>query len=1114
MATSISNPSNSILLVNQWTNVYSAGPVNGFSDTVRIVVEVTSGHIKLTDASGVSAITQGYGSLTDGNATSIAFEGTQEQVNTALQKLQVLSNHTGGGIPLHISAIKGGSAYNPQNGHYYEVVTEGASWKNAKTAAEGKTFNGLNGYLATITSAEENAFILSKLPSISWIGANDAATEGTWTWISGPEAGTTIYTGGDTVSGQYTNWNSGEPSNSNHDGLYENYAAFYAAGTEAGKWNDVKETDAFAYIVEYSDGFAGGTVAEQASTSIILTVPVPPVINSNGSGDNASINYAENGTGEVTTVTATDVDMGDSKTYSIAGGTDAAQFSINASTGVLTFNNSPNFEAPTNSDNNNSYLVTVKVADAAGLSDEQALTVTVTDDTGPSDPIESGGTAPVTITAPVDNAQLNLTGSGATTVDNPAGNLSVANNGSGTATVNGLNPNASLNASGTGPTQVSNPDGSLTVANNGTGAVTVMQLKPGAVLNTTGTQPVNLDLSHLVSGQTITIDNDGTGVVNLLNVPEGVIILSTGSGTGAFNYAPTLNGVPLTAQAVTAGTAADLADFTVADRDVNHSLTVTLTATNGSLSGLIDADANTAGIQLTGTASAVNTALAAAKFTATAAGAASIGISVSDGVKSATSTYHLTAAPAPQPPGPPGPPEPPKPPEPGQVDGASVTTTVTTNPEGQTVTTLVVAPVPVNRVEDGSTANPALADITLAKDSGGAALISVGLPVGVGIESETLSGGSLTLRQMLVGASQARLGEGAALSQIIQDGIDQYLPTVIDPAQIALRTLTLKAAPDAVAAGTLAQPIVITGAVGTGEASALHPHRGEALVIDARQLPAGAVLQLDNVEFAIVIGNCTVVGGSGRNFVVGDAAAQTIILGAEDDVLHGGGGNDYIGSKGGNDQLYGDAGNDTLSGGKDNDTLHGGSGNDKLYGGQGMDTAVFTGQHSQYDVTQAFGVFTVRALSGSEGTDTLVNVERIQFADQTLDIASKAEPLSWLATLYQQVLGRQADLDGFQWWAHEAESGIGEGQVLMSFILSKERIANTGQDFNTLGTADKVEYFYNTILARPSEAAGKAWWIDQIDQNGQDLVHVAEQFMHSAELTGQYLAPQDWDFLV
>ena len=138
--------------------------------------------------------------------------------------------------------------------------------------------------------------------------------------------------------------------------------------------------------------------------------------------------------------------------------------------------------------------------------------------------------------------------------------------------------------------------------------------------------------------------------------------------------------------------------------------------------------------------------------------------------------------------------------------------------------------------------------------------------------------------------------------------------------------------------------------------------------------------------------------------------------------------------------------------------------------------------------------------------DTLINVERIVFADQDLDIGSQVESLSWLATLYQRMLGRQADLDGFQWWAQQAHSGAGEGQVLMGFILSPERVANTGQDFNALDTAGKVEYFYNTLLARPSEAAGKAWWIDQIDQHGQDLVQVAEQFIHSAELTGQYLA--------
>ena len=66
----------------------------------------------------------------------------------------------------------------------------------------------------------------------------------------------------------------------------------------------------------------------------------------------------------------------------------------------------------------------------------------------------------------------------------------------------------------------------------------------------------------------------------------------------------------------------------------------------------------------------------------------------------------------------------------------------------------------------------------------------------------------------------------------------------------------------------------------------------------------------------------------------------------------------------------------------------------------------------------------------------------------------------------------------------------------MSFILSSQRVANTGQDFNALDTA------------------GKAWWVEQIDAQGQDIVHVAEQFMHSAELMGQYLAPEQWDFLL
>ncbi len=112
------------------------------------------------------------------------------------------------------------------------------------------------------------------------------------------------------------------------------------------------------------------------------------------------------------------------------------------------------------------------------------------------------------------------------------------------------------------------------------------------------------------------------------------------------NEAPSLSGVPGTAATAVVDQALALVDFAVADVD-SATVTVTLTATNGTIGGVQDADANTAGIQVTGSVAQVNTALAAATFTAAAAGAASVGIAVSDGSLNATGTYELTAVTAP-----------------------------------------------------------------------------------------------------------------------------------------------------------------------------------------------------------------------------------------------------------------------------------------------------------------------------------------------------------------------------------------------------------------------------------------------------------------------------------
>jgi serralysin len=78
----------------------------------------------------------------------------------------------------------------------------------------------------------------------------------------------------------------------------------------------------------------------------------------------------------------------------------------------------------------------------------------------------------------------------------------------------------------------------------------------------------------------------------------------------------------------------------------------------------------------------------------------------------------------------------------------------------------------------------------------------------------------------------------------------------------------------------------------------------------------------------------------------------------------------------------GGSGADTIYGNDANNTLRGNAGNDVVDGGLGIDTAVFSGVRSAYTLT-ALGGSSVRVV-GADGTDTLSNVEFLQFSDQTV----------------------------------------------------------------------------------------------------------------------------------
>ncbi len=96
----------------------------------------------------------------------------------------------------------------------------------------------------------------------------------------------------------------------------------------------------------------------------------------------ATFSAAENQT-MAGTVEASDGDAGDDITgYAITGGADQSFFSIGATSGALTFNSAPNYEAPSDTDTNGSYVVTVEATSGAGERENtatQTITVTVTD---------------------------------------------------------------------------------------------------------------------------------------------------------------------------------------------------------------------------------------------------------------------------------------------------------------------------------------------------------------------------------------------------------------------------------------------------------------------------------------------------------------------------------------------------------------------------------------------------------------------------------------------------------------------------------------------------------------------------------------------------------------
>ncbi|TGX52810.1 tandem-95 repeat protein [Sphingomonas gei] len=150
-------------------------------------------------------------------------------------------------------------------------------------------------------------------------------------------------------------------------------------------------------------------------------------------------------------------------------------------------------------------------------------------------------------------------------------------------------------------------------------------------------------------------------------------------------------------------------------------------------------------------------------------------------------------------------------------------------------------------------------------------------------------------------------------------------------------------------------------------------------------------------------------GGAGFDALYGGSGNDTLDGGGDDDQLAGGTGNDALIGGDGNDTLDGEDNDDTISGGNGNDQLHGGNGNDKLTGGAGLDyldggagtdTAIYSGSLADYTIYRLGPITGVLHNgvggpgSGADGADLLVSIERLQFADVTIDLTGNNAPIA------------------------------------------------------------------------------------------------------------------------
>ena len=894
----------------------SSLPIISLAPMYPSITEGNAGTSNLTmtatlSAASSSAVTVNYASK-DGSATAgsdyVAVNG-------------ILTFAPGETSKTFDIAVNGDTVYESNESFYVDLFS-----------ASGAVFDNHGSSASTTATIMDDD--VSPLPVISLSPSNPNITEGNAGTSNLTLTATLSAAASSAVTVNYATYDSKNGATAGSDYVAANGVLTFAPGETsktfdiAVKGDTVYESDENFYVDLFSA--SGAVFANHASsTSTFATIT---------NDDNAPVfaspitgSVAENAatSTEIYTALATDVDVGDARSYSLKAATgDEAMLGIDAITGKVTLKTSADYEARA------SYGFTVVATDKSGLTAEQAVTVDVTD---------------------VNEAPVFTSPSMGSVAENAATSTEIYTAVATDVDV-GDTRSYSLKAA-TGDEAMLNIDAV-------TGEVTLKTSADFETKASYGFTVVATDKSGLTAEQAVTVD-----VTNVNEAPVAVNdTLAAIQGTPILYAASQLLGNDTDIDGNTTLSIAKVTNGTGGSVVLNNDGTVTFTPATG-FSG-------------------------AAKFSYLA----------SDGsLDSNTGAVTVNVA--------------------AIINGVPVTTI--TNDDGTSTTSI-----PANTLRPSdNTPNVPLFGIT-----GGNAELSVNLPTGVGISSNGLQTGQTP---------------AAALSDLTARINQSFEPTTAADLNTNVQTFT-----NNLPAGSSVIVQTVTPTVSNNQAPSApivvdgsSAGNNVALVVDVSHLPSGTIIQLDNVDFAVIVGEAHLLGGAGVNIVYGDASVQIFILGADDDQLHGGDGDDTVGSLGGNDQLFGDAGNDTLFGGVGNDVLTGGKGNDKLNGGLGFDIARQAGSASDYTYEIKDG--SVILTSGAGERNVLVDVERIIFDNGHSKFIAHSEGEAVAEHLISTWLHRDMSADEGA-WVQENLSHSSADDIAKLFLTLPEASGLQGKTLSEL----------------------------------------------------------------